>query len=136
MGVMLDQHGAAGHLDGSAIDEEFLALMCSDEEWLRAEFDAIIASEWGTPPRRRRPDEDVSRTKGRRDRPVQNGTRWDRVLRSESLTPDWQARGRSPPRDWQRARQRPAPRWRGCSTDLGAGGPLTRPRRHSDGTGG
>jgi hypothetical protein len=28
------------------IDEEFLAIVCSDEDFLRAEFEAIIAAEW------------------------------------------------------------------------------------------
>jgi hypothetical protein len=45
---------AAVHADASAVrggalrgvDEEFLELMCADEELLRAEFDAIIAQEW------------------------------------------------------------------------------------------
>lgn len=34
------------------IDEEFLELLCSDEELLRAEFEAIVAAEWPTPPMR------------------------------------------------------------------------------------
>ncbi len=90
MGAMFDRHGP---LTGSAIDEEFLALMCSDEEWLHAEFNAIISAEWGTPPHRRRPDEDVSRTNRGRDRSVQDDIRRDRVLSPESLPPAWQARG-------------------------------------------
>ena len=32
------------------VDEEFLALVCSDPEWLRAEFDAIVAESWDVPP--------------------------------------------------------------------------------------
>jgi hypothetical protein len=33
------------------VEEEFLDLVCADEELLRAEFDAIIAQEWaGRPP--------------------------------------------------------------------------------------
>jgi hypothetical protein len=33
------------------VDEEFVELICADEELLRAEFDAIIAQEWtSTPP--------------------------------------------------------------------------------------
>ncbi|MDQ1749952.1 MAG: hypothetical protein QOE71_1008 [Pseudonocardiales bacterium] len=33
-------------------DEQFLALLCGDEDLLRAEFDVIIAAEWpGTPAR-------------------------------------------------------------------------------------
>jgi hypothetical protein len=31
-------------------DEQFLDLVCADDELLRAEFDAIIAAEWPTPP--------------------------------------------------------------------------------------
>jgi len=33
-----------------SVDEQFLTLMCSDEDLLRAEFDAIIAGEWPSPP--------------------------------------------------------------------------------------
>jgi hypothetical protein len=32
------------------VDEQFLTLICSDEDLLRAEFDAIIAAEWPGPP--------------------------------------------------------------------------------------
>ena len=32
------------------VDEQFLGLMCSDEDLLQAEFDAIIAAEWPSPP--------------------------------------------------------------------------------------
>ena len=32
------------------VDEQFLALICSDEDLLQAEFDAIIAAEWPSPP--------------------------------------------------------------------------------------
>jgi len=39
----------------AAIEEEFVELVCSDEEWLRAEFEAIVESGWGSddrpPPR-------------------------------------------------------------------------------------
>lgn len=30
--------------------EEFIDLVCSDEDWVRDEFDAIIAAEWIGPP--------------------------------------------------------------------------------------
>jgi hypothetical protein len=34
-----------------AVDEEFYALVYSDPQWLRAEFDAIVAADtWGCPP--------------------------------------------------------------------------------------
>jgi len=44
---------ADGAVD-EAVQEEFLALMCGDEDLLRAEFDAIIAAGWGqlSPPGR------------------------------------------------------------------------------------
>ena len=32
------------------LDEEFLALLCEDEDLVRAEFDAIIEANWGEPP--------------------------------------------------------------------------------------
>lgn len=36
-----------------ALEADFLALVCADEELLRAEFEAIIAAEWpARPPRR------------------------------------------------------------------------------------
>jgi hypothetical protein len=35
---------------------DFLALVCADEDWLRAEFDEIVAASWGSaPPPRPRP---------------------------------------------------------------------------------
>ncbi len=30
--------------------EEFIDLVCSDEDWVRDEFDAIVAAEWVGPP--------------------------------------------------------------------------------------
>jgi hypothetical protein len=33
-----------------SVDEQILDLICSDEELLQAEFDAIIAAEWPEPP--------------------------------------------------------------------------------------
>ena len=41
--------GTGGSL-ARTINEQFLALMCSDEDLLRAEFGAIIAAEWPSPP--------------------------------------------------------------------------------------
>jgi hypothetical protein len=50
----------ADEVEAAAVDEvkeKFLALVCADEELLRAEFDAIIAAAWDqpTPPTRPRP---------------------------------------------------------------------------------
>jgi hypothetical protein len=36
--------------DALAAEDEFLAILCSDEELVRAEFDAIIAAEWPSLP--------------------------------------------------------------------------------------
>jgi hypothetical protein len=32
------------------LDEEFLALVCEDDDMVRAEFDEIISANWGEPP--------------------------------------------------------------------------------------
>ena len=50
-----------------ALDDEFLELVCSDEELLRAEFDAIIAREWESSPSRPGPP-DAASPPGRGDR--------------------------------------------------------------------
>ena len=39
-----------GLLRGADVDEEFMALVCADEELLDAEFEAIIAAGWPPPP--------------------------------------------------------------------------------------
>jgi hypothetical protein len=38
----------------STLDEQFLAIVCEDEDMLRAEFDAIIAASFDDPPPRQR----------------------------------------------------------------------------------
>ncbi len=35
---------------GDSIDQQFLDLICHDQDLLATEFDAIIAAEWPTPP--------------------------------------------------------------------------------------
>jgi hypothetical protein len=52
------------------VQERFFELVYADEELLRAEFDAIIAEEWGqpTPPARRRPTHPPDPPKRRRER--------------------------------------------------------------------
>jgi hypothetical protein len=42
---VLDRYEALSHWD--EVDAQFLALVCADEDLLRAEFDAIIAAGWG-----------------------------------------------------------------------------------------
>jgi len=39
-----------GDATARGIDEQFLDLICRDADLLAAEFDAIIAAEWPTPP--------------------------------------------------------------------------------------
>jgi hypothetical protein len=41
---------ATGDTTVRSVDEQFLELICSDADLLAAEFDAIIAAEWSTPP--------------------------------------------------------------------------------------
>jgi hypothetical protein len=46
-------HDAAADADVRQVedlDAEFFALVCSDEELLRAEFEAIVAAAWSSPP--------------------------------------------------------------------------------------
>jgi hypothetical protein len=37
-------------MTAQTLEEEFLALVCEDENLVRAEFDEIIAANWGEPP--------------------------------------------------------------------------------------
>ena len=39
-----------GDTIASSVEEQFLDLICGDADLLQAEFDAIIAAEWPTPP--------------------------------------------------------------------------------------
>jgi hypothetical protein len=41
---------ATGDTIARTVDEQFLDLICSDEDLLQAEFDSIIAAEWPDPP--------------------------------------------------------------------------------------
>ena len=47
--TMNDQLTRTDAADAVTADEAFLALMCADEDWVRAEFDAIITAEWPPP---------------------------------------------------------------------------------------
>jgi len=40
----------AGAADTRSVEDQFLDLLLADDELLRAEFDAIIAAEWPSPP--------------------------------------------------------------------------------------
>jgi hypothetical protein len=41
---------ATGDTTARTVDEQFLDLICNDQDLLAAEFDAIIAAEWPNPP--------------------------------------------------------------------------------------
>lgn len=83
--------------EARSIEEEFLELVCADEELLRAEFDAIIAQEWPSsrPPARR----EATSTGAGPYRPREPGRRGERALRDETRHPHGrlQGRQRSPP---------------------------------------
>jgi len=40
---MLDRNDTGAVLGSEAVDAQFWALVCDDEEWLQAEFDAIVS---------------------------------------------------------------------------------------------
>jgi hypothetical protein len=48
---MFDRENADTALGSGAVDADFWALVCEDEEWLRAEFDAIVSEPAETPVR-------------------------------------------------------------------------------------
>lgn len=48
---MLGRENTGAALGSGAVDAEFWALVCEDEEWLRAEFDEIVSEHWEIPAR-------------------------------------------------------------------------------------
>lgn len=88
----LDEREAELH-----VTEDFVGLLCADEAWVDAEFEAIIAAEWPSPPTEpsepRKPAHDRPPSRG--PRPVGDGSdvpTGDRPTRSGT----W-AQERSPP---------------------------------------
>ena len=61
------RHRQRGH-----VDEQFLDLICADEDLLRAEFDAIIAAEWPSPPAGRARPRRRRRAARQRGRPARS----------------------------------------------------------------
>ncbi len=51
---MLGRENTGSALGSEAVDADFWALVCEDEEWLGAEFDAIVSEACETPTRSRR----------------------------------------------------------------------------------
>jgi hypothetical protein len=50
MVMMTDAYAVVSSPEVDSIDDEFFALIYSDEELLRDEFDALIAAAWTSPP--------------------------------------------------------------------------------------
>ena len=46
---MLGRVDTGSALGSGAVDADFWALVCEDEEWLDAEFDAIVGAAWEAP---------------------------------------------------------------------------------------
>lgn len=79
------------------IEEKFLELVYADEELLRAEFDAIIAEEWGqpTPPAPHRPTHPPAPPKRRRKQHRDPASR--RPGRQHHPAGEGRSRQRAPP---------------------------------------
>jgi hypothetical protein len=80
MSVTLPGGPAAGQLapecpgrSAGQLAQEFLALVCADDELLRAEFEEIIAAGWDNPPSRPRPERGDDRRPGPGAPPVPAG---------------------------------------------------------------
>jgi len=89
------------HHDSSlAAEEEFLAIVCSDEDLVRAEFDAIIAAEWPSFPRGPPEDDDaVERSPGTAGRQPRSGqVRLPNRARHTGIG-GWSRQRSPPPRD-------------------------------------
>ena len=62
---MLGRGNTGSALGSGAVDAEFWALVCEDEEWLNGEFDAVVGDAWETPTRSaRRPRVGTARNGG------------------------------------------------------------------------
>ena len=79
------------------VDDEFLSIACDDADWLRAEFDAIVAASW---PELEDPGSSGDRVggDGRFGRPGFSAAgRWWRYERTVVVARDEAARDRAPP---------------------------------------
>jgi len=104
--ALVAEHDSDSVLSPASVDEEFLAIICADDELVRAEFDDIIAESWGevpSPSTGRRPPGGHWPVPNARDPIDPSPPRW----RANPGTA-WQARQRSPPS------RRRRPRWRGA----------------------
>jgi hypothetical protein len=95
---MRDGGNTCTPVGSGAVDEQFWALVCEDEEWLDSEFDEIV-SEPAESPRMRPPRlmVCVDRSRPARQRPCRGGRR-------EGYT---RSTGHCPGRSWRRQRSPP-----------------------------
>ena len=94
---MLGRENTAAALGSGAVDADFWALVCEDEEWLRAEFDAIVSEPCETP----------ARPSGRPG--MTDAARPDRAAgqrRTSGISRPWRT-GNRPGRRWRRERSPP-----------------------------
>ena len=94
---MLGRENTGAALGSGELDDDFWALVCEDEEWLQAEFDAIVSE----------PCETLARPSGRPStiaaaRP--DRAAWQR--RTSGTTRPWRT-GNRPGRGWRRERSPP-----------------------------
>ena len=93
---MLGRADTGSALGSGAVDADFWALVCEDEEWVDAEFDAIVGAAWETP-----------RRSGRHSR---IGVAWPgRGMQGQgptNIVRPWRA-GERPGRRWRRERGPP-----------------------------
>ena len=98
---MLGREHTGAALGSGAVDADFWALVCEDEEWLQAEFDAIVSEPCETPARPSgRPSMTASARPGR--------SAWQQST-SGTCRP-WRA-GHRPGRRWRRERSPPPQTW-------------------------
>jgi len=86
-----------GSVIAPSVTDQFLALVCADEQLLRDEFDAIIADAWPTPPQAHKPVAGVPRPwfRSRRARSTSRSPQRRRPGRPEEV--ELSPRQRSPP---------------------------------------
>ena len=94
---MLGRENTGAALGSGAVDDDFWALVCEDEEWLQAEFDAIVSEPCETPVRSSGRPSTIAAA--RSDRAA-----WQR--RTSGTTSPWRT-GNRPGRRWRRERSPP-----------------------------
>jgi len=79
-----------------SLDEELVDLVCADEQWLREEFDAIVAREWAAEPPAATPRDAAPRPDQASPRPATGDSAPPRRRPRRPAVGRWR-RERSPP---------------------------------------